>query len=126
MRKPKPRPPVLLQAIQRLSPLGGIVDRPMFGGYALYLDGVIFALVFADTLYFKVDDVNRPDYEKAGMAAFEYQTDSGTQTLRSYWEVPAKVQDRPAAFRTWAQGAQGASRRLNARKAAVRMWNPRP
>ncbi len=115
-RSPKPRPPVLLRTLQRLSPLGEIAERAMFGGYALYLDGVIFALVFGDRLYFKVDDANRPLYEKAGMAPFQYETDSGTQALVSYWEVPDKVRGKPDEFRNWAQEAQRASRRLNAAK----------
>ena len=43
----------------------------MFGGYGLYSDGVIFALITSDdVLHFKVDDSNRALYEDAGMQQF--------------------------------------------------------
>jgi DNA transformation protein len=116
-RASKPRPPALSEAVFALSPLGDIALRPMFGGYALYLDGVLFALFFADRLYFKVDDGNRPDFRKAGMGPFEYETDGGTQALVSYWEVPPAVRRSGPRFRDWASKARDASRRLNAPKA---------
>ncbi len=53
-----------------LAPLGPVAARPMFGGFGIYLDGVMFALIADDTLYLKVDEGTRPDYEAAGSAPF--------------------------------------------------------
>jgi len=44
----------------QLRGLGRITSRRMFSGAGLYCEGVIFALILRDTLYFKVDDGNRP------------------------------------------------------------------
>jgi DNA transformation protein len=37
--------------IDQLQPLGGVSARAMFGGWGVYLDGRMFALVAEDTLY---------------------------------------------------------------------------
>ena len=47
--------------------------RAMFGGFGLYLRGVMFALIADETLYFKTDAVNRAAFEEAGMAPFVYE-----------------------------------------------------
>lgn len=41
--------------------------RAMFGGVGIYSGELFFALIADDTLYFKVDDTNRPDFEVRGM-----------------------------------------------------------
>jgi len=38
----------------------------MCSGIGLYAEEVFFGIVAADTLFFKVDDSNRRDYEAAG------------------------------------------------------------
>ena len=53
-----------------LAALGPVTARRMFGGFGIYLDGVMFALIADDILYLKVDDRTRPDYEAAGSAPF--------------------------------------------------------
>jgi len=40
--------------------------RAMFGGVGIYAGDLFFALIADDTLYFKVDDSNRPDFEQRG------------------------------------------------------------
>ncbi|MFC1913339.1 TfoX/Sxy family protein [Chloroflexota bacterium] len=42
----------------------------MFGGYGIFHEGDIFALISGDTLYFKVDDFYRAAYENAGSKPF--------------------------------------------------------
>ena len=39
----------------------------MFGGVGLYHRGVFFGIIAGDTLYLKVDDTSRREYESAGM-----------------------------------------------------------
>ncbi len=63
---------------ESLTPLGDITARRMFGGYAVYCDGVVFALVAHDILYFKADDGNRPDYEALGLRPFKPFDDKPT------------------------------------------------
>jgi len=52
--------------MDQLRGLGRITTRRMFSGAGLYCEGVIFALILRDTLYFKVDDGNRPPTRRKG------------------------------------------------------------
>ena len=63
----------------QLRGLGRIAVQRMFSGAGLYCDGVIFALILRDTLYFKVDDSNRRAYEAEGLRPFSY--DAGGRTV---------------------------------------------
>src|SRR5262245_26525568 len=54
----------------QLEAVGKIISKNMFGGVGIYQNGRFFALIFRNALYFKVDEVNRPDYENAGMKPF--------------------------------------------------------
>ena len=53
--------------LEQLVGVHGIRARGMFGGIGLYADDVFFGIVAADTLYFKLDDTSRRDYELAGV-----------------------------------------------------------
>ena len=96
-----------------LSPWGGVTARRMFGGYGIYRQGLMFALIADDVLYLKVDDGNRSAYQAAGMEPFTYDGKSKTVTL-PYWEAPSELFDEPEAMIAWAKGAFGAP--LRARK----------
>jgi DNA transformation protein len=96
-----------------LSRWGGVTARRMFGGYGLYRQGLMFALVADDVLYLKVDDQNRTAYEAAGVRPFTYDGKSKTVTL-PYWEAPSELFDDPEAMIAWAQGAFAAA--VRARK----------
>ena len=50
-----PENPFIAHILDQLGAFGPVVARAMFGGYGLYLHGVMFALVTEDTLYFKTD-----------------------------------------------------------------------
>jgi DNA transformation protein len=73
----------------------------MFGGVGLYADGIFFALIANDTLYHKVDDTNRQDYESAGMDAFRPYPDK-IRTMQ-YYEVPVEVLEDQELLNTWAK-----------------------
>lgn len=94
----------------QLAPLGLARARPMFGGWGVYIDGVIVGIIADDILYLKVDDGNRPDFEAAGVEPFTYRG-KGKAMVMSYWECPADVLEEPEALRTWSLRALGASRR---------------
>lgn len=95
--------------LELLEPLGGVTARRMFGGAGLYRDGTIFALIAGDVLYFKVDDVNRADYEAAGTGPFRPFEDK--PFAMPYWEVPADILEDPQEICAWAAKAWEAGRR---------------
>jgi DNA transformation protein len=78
----------------------------MFGGVGLYLDGLFFALIDDDTLYFKADGATRGRYESAGSKPFCPDPSRPEQAM-GYWQVPAEVLEDPEALSTWAREAVG-------------------
>src|SRR5213593_319709 len=56
--------------LDQLEELGDVTPRSMFGGVGLYYRGVFFGILARDRLYLKVGDVNRREYEAAGMRPF--------------------------------------------------------
>ena len=85
-----------------LGDLPGITSRAMFGGHALYKDGIIFGMIIDDTVYFKVDTTNQKDYQKYGSSPFCYRN-KGKEIKMSYWEVPEKILEDRALFADWAE-----------------------
>lgn len=69
--------------LDKLSPIGDIRSRAMFGGYGIFHEGLMFALISEDTLYFKVNESNRHIYETAQSKPFPHGI--------SYWEVTSDV-----------------------------------
>ena len=83
--------------------------RAMFGGVGLYRQGRFFGIIASDTLYLKVDDGNRPDYERVGMKPFKpYRDRSGTM---QYYAVPVAVLESPLDLSQWARKALAAAER---------------
>ena len=80
--------------VEKLSGLGAVHSRAMFGGYGIFHEGLMFALISEGVLYFKVDDSNREMYEKAGSHVFPHGI--------SYWEVPTDVFEDTARLYEWA------------------------
>ena len=71
----------------------GVTSRAMFGGWAVYRDGVIFGIIVDGELYFKVDDTNRAAFERLDSHPFVYAKKDGTPVTMSYWLVPQDVMD---------------------------------
>jgi DNA transformation protein len=80
--------------VEKLSGLGDVHNRAMFGGYGIFHEGLMFALISDGVLYFKVNDSNREMYEKAGSSKFGHGI--------SYWEVPTEVFEDTARLYEWA------------------------
>ncbi len=79
-----------------LVPLGEVTGRAMFGGYGIFEADSMFALISGSTLYFKVNDSTRADYEAAGSSQFRPMP---------YWEAPAEVLEDEDDLRRWASNA---------------------
>ena len=58
--------------IFRLGAYGAASARRMFGGFGIFVDGVMIGLIADDVLYLKADDINKGDFEAAGMGPFTY------------------------------------------------------
>ena len=102
----KEQPPFLKHVLHdTLSGIKGISHRAMFGGYGIYKDGIIFAIIAEDKLYFKVDDSNREDYEKHGSQPFVYEQGKHQRISMSYWELPPNIMKDKQKISRWIQAS---------------------
>ena len=90
----KVSPEFLKLVMEKLSQVGDIRSRAMFGGYGIFHEGLMFSLISEDTLYFKVNDSNREMYQKAKSKPFPHGI--------SYWEIPTEVLEDDAKLHEWA------------------------
>lgn len=104
--------------LDQLSGLGAVSSRTMFGGAGIYLNGTMFGLIAYDTLYLKVDDANRGDYEDAGMEPFRPFEETGT--VMSYYEVPVDILEDRDDLTAWARKALAAAHKAAAKKKTPR------
>jgi len=110
--------------LEQLRSSGRVASRPMFGAVGLYLDGLFFALIDDDTLYFKTDDSNRARYERAGSKRFCPFPDRPEQPM-AYWQVPAEVLEDGEELAQWAREAMAVALAARTRRPARRRSPPR-
>jgi DNA transformation protein len=77
--------------------------KSMFGGVGIYSGDFFFALIAEDTLYFKVDDTNRLDFEARGMGPFRPHGPDGE--AMQYYAVPEDLLEDPDELRSWVDKA---------------------
>lgn len=104
---------------EQMAFVGGLRIRAMFGGYGIYQDERMFALIADDRLYFKADATTRAEFEAKGLSPFSYVVRGKPMTMQ-YFEAPPEVFEEQEAMRNWVRKAYGAA--LNARRA--RRKNP--
>ncbi|WP_322003154.1 TfoX/Sxy family protein [Marinobacter alexandrii] len=89
---------------------GAIEAKRMFGGYGIYHDGLMFALVADDVLYLKADDSTSGAFVELGLQQFEYEK-NGKLMRMSYYAAPEEIFDDLEQAREWAAQAYGAALR---------------
>ena len=101
---------------EALELLGRVTMRRMMGGAALYLDGILFALIFDDELWFKADAETAAVWDAEGCGRFTYAMKTRRIESGNYRRAPGDVHDDPDAMRHWAciaveAGARGAAKK---------------
>jgi DNA transformation protein len=102
-------------ALEQLEQIAPVRAKRMFGGVGLYSQELFFALLDDDTVYFKVDDGNRSDYEALGLGAFDPYKDG--VHLMQYYPVPAEVLEDAEQLRPWMDKALAAAQAARAKRA---------
>jgi DNA transformation protein len=95
-----------------LAPLGRVAPRRMFGGYGLFLDGLMFAIVVDDVVWFKTDAQNRERFVALGEPPFTYQR-GGKPAHLHFYRAPDDAFDAPQALMPWARSAFEAALRAS-------------
>jgi DNA transformation protein len=89
--------------LELLSPLGRTSSRRMFGGHALYIDGLCMALIVKELLFLKVDDEHRALFERAGCKPFTYAGRNDDVHSLGYYTAPDEAMESPAEMMPWAR-----------------------
>ncbi len=83
-----------------LSEVSNIRVRSMFGGYGIYCDKIIFAIIINDDLYFKADESLSEEFNIFGSFPFTYKRYDKIIAMR-YWYVPAEVIENIDLLKDW-------------------------
>src|SRR5437773_9292917 len=89
----------------QMAGFGPVTVKCMFSGVGLFRDGLMFALVAGDTLYFKTDEAGRAAFQAEGLGPFTYDTKKGERVLTSYWRAPERCLDDPDEMTQWCRSA---------------------
>ncbi len=81
--------------LKTLSVVGDVNGRKMFGGYGIFAEDAMFALVSSDgDIHFKVGDSNRAKYEAAGSKQFHHMP---------YFQLPEAIYQEDDDLFAWAK-----------------------
>lgn len=109
-----------------VADFGKVEVKRMFGGAALYRDGVGFAILDNDTFFLKADAAMSAELKKRRCKPWVYsiKTD-GTVREIAYWSLPDTAADDPdeaveLAKRSFLIAARAAEKKADKRKPAAR------
>jgi DNA transformation protein len=102
---------------EQFASFGAIEARRMFGGWGIYHQGLMFALVIADTLYLKADAELAPRFQALGLGPFQYPRSERLVAL-SFYQAPEEIYDDPDEAKRWAGLAYEAALRASKRRPA--------
>jgi len=120
--------PVQAFAVDLFSQMGRVEARRMFGGAGLYAGGVMFGLIFEDTIFLKVDESLRADLAAAGSRSWIYPgrggSKAGVPQETSYWTLPDQALDDPEEACAWGLRSLAVAQAIKAAK-PVRRKRPK-
>lgn len=88
--------------VELMAGFAPVQARRMFGGFGIFWQGLMFAIILDDKLYIKVDDESEPRFAQRGLPRFQYETRGGTASL-PYCEAPPEAYDEPVHMAAWAR-----------------------
>ena len=99
----------LLHAVESMSHVAPVSFRRIFNGYGIYHQGVQFAIVINDRLYFRADDYSRSLYIAKHMTPFLPSAIGVSES--NFFQLPDEVLAQPAELIFWmriaVEAAQG-------------------
>lgn len=95
---------------ETFAPFGPLEPKRMFGGYGIYHQGIMIAIVADEVLYLKADQESAPQFEALGLSRFEY-VQRGRIVRMSYYAAPEEVFEDPEQASLWGRRAYEAALR---------------
>lgn len=103
---------------EAMEPVGIVTSKRLFGGAALYLDELAFAILAFDALWFKADAESAAEWGDA--ERFSVTREDGRVQSLNYRRAPDETYDDADALRRWALLAIAAARRAPPKKPRAR------
>ena len=104
---------------EQLAGLGVLTFRRMFGKTGVFCEGVMIGMVTHNTLYFRVDELNRSLFSEAEAYPPLNYVKQGAEIDLAFWRVPDRLLDAPEEFTAWARAALAAAHRVAAKARSV-------
>lgn len=102
--------------VDNLQAMGPVYSKNMFGGFGVFLDGLMFGLIADNELFLKVDKENVAEFEELGMQPFTYEKQGKPMNL-SYYQAPEECMESNELLVAWGNSGFGAALRAAAKKA---------
>ena len=101
--------------IELMQSLGSVSAKAMFGGYGIFLNGLMFGLIADSVLYLKIDQETEDDFKSKGLEPFTYSK-KGKEFKMSYYQAPEEVLEDSDEMHHWAAIAYNAALRAAEKK----------
>ena len=95
-----------------------ITFRPMMGGFTLYKDGKVFAIINDEKFYFKGDKDTEEWYLKNGAKKFWYIR-KGKKQYMNYFLVPEDILEDRNFFQEWVDVALTVANKVTSKPASL-------
>ncbi|MGL6026747.1 MAG: TfoX/Sxy family DNA transformation protein [Vibrio sp.] len=96
--------PVLKDSMRLFEQLGRVKSRSMFGGFGIFVDDTMFALVVNDTLHIRADEASIEKFKQQGYTPYVYKK-RGFPVVTKYYALPDNCWSDPASILTEAHTA---------------------
>jgi DNA transformation protein len=101
--------------VNLMQSIGPVSAKFMFGGYGLFLEGLMFGLIADGVLYLKVDKKTENEFKAKGLEKYTYNK-KGKEFKLSYYQAPEEALEDGEEMRTWAAKAYSAAQRSASKK----------
>ncbi|MDE1238997.1 TfoX/Sxy family DNA transformation protein [Vibrio aestuarianus] len=86
--------PVLKDSMRLFEQFGQVKSRSMFGGFGIFVDDTMFALVVNDKLHIRADDVSTERFVQQGYEPYVYKK-RGFPVVTKYFALPDNCWNNP-------------------------------
>ena len=95
--------------------IGPVYSKRMFGGFGIFLEGLMFGLVTDNVYYIKVDEETRSEFEELGLEPFTYLK-AGKKMSLGFFQAPEEAMESIEVMAEWANKGFDAALRAAAKK----------
>ncbi|CAM2951893.1 TfoX/Sxy family DNA transformation protein [Vibrio ordalii] len=87
--------PILKDSMRLFEQLGRVKSRSMFGGFGIFVDDTMFALVVNDKLHIRADDLSTSRFKEQGYEPYIYKK-RGFPVVTKYFALPDNCWQNPS------------------------------